>query len=67
MENEITIDYIIDLLREAGYFARFEEIKEYLKQLEKDSIKLSYLEAYGIDNTIAYEQAMEAYYNEMEK
>lgn len=40
-----------------------EEIKDYLEQLEDNANKLSYLEAYGVDNLFGYNEAMHEYYN----
>lgn len=37
------------------------EIKDYLEQLEDDANKLSYLEAYGVDNWDGYSYAMHDY------
>ena len=44
-----------------------EEIKDYLEQLEDDANKLSYLEAYGVDNWFGYDEAMHEYYNSKEE
>lgn len=45
-----------------------EEIKNYLEKLEKDSDKLSYLEAYGVDNWFGYDEAMSEFYkNKVDK
>ena len=44
-----------------------EEIKDYLAQLEDDANKLSYLEAYGVDNWFGYDEAMHEYYNSKEE
>ena len=67
MEN-INIDMIMEfIIKGNATLEEIEEIEKYLKQLEKDSIKLSYLEAYGVDNTLAYDEAMHAYYNSIDE
>lgn len=61
------IDTIMEfIIRGNASLEDIEEIEKYLKKIEQDSIKLSYLYAYGIDNTMAYEEGMHAYYNEEE-
>ena len=44
-----------------------EEIKNYLEELEKDSDKLSCLEAYGVDNWFGYDEAMHEFYSHEEE
>lgn len=68
MEITITTEEIIEYLKTSNIGA--EELTaaiEYLKILERDSIKLSYLEAYGVDNWNGYDIAMHEYYNSEEE
>lgn len=54
------IEKIIGLLLTTNITVEeMEEIKDYLEQLEDDANKLSYLEAYGVDNWDGYLYAME--------
>ena len=65
---EIDLEKILNFICQSS--ATLEEIeaaKKYLMQLEKDSIKLSYLEAYGVDNWLGYDIAMGEYYNNNEE
>lgn len=56
------IEKIIGLLLTTNITVEeMEEIKDYLEQLEDDANKLSYLEAYGVDNWDSYSYAMHDY------
>ena len=62
------IEKIIGLLLTTNITVEeMEEIKDYLEQLEDDANKLSYLEAYGVDNWCGYEEAIHEYYNSEEE
>ena len=62
------IEKIIGLLLTTNITVEeMEEIKDYLEQLEDDANKLSYLEAYCVDNWFGYDEAMHEYYNSEEE
>ena len=62
------IEKIIGLLLATNITVEeMEEIKDYLEQLENDANKLSYLEAYGVDNWFGYDEAMRIYHEEEEE
>lgn len=62
------IEKVIGLLLTTNItIEEMEEIKDYLEQLEDDANKLSYLEAYGVDNWFGYDEAMHEYYNSEEE
>lgn len=62
------IEKIIGLLLTTNITVEeMEEIKDYLEQLEDDVNKLSYLEAYGVDNWPGYDIAMEEFYSDEEE
>ena len=54
IKNNATIEEVIELRR-------------YLDELEDAANKLSYLEAYGVDNWFGYDEAMHEYYNNEEE
>ena len=60
---EMTIEKIINYIKTSNISdEEFTTTTKYLKALEEDSIKLSYLEAYGVDNWGGYDIAMHEYY-----
>ena len=69
MEGEDNmIEKIIGLLLTTNTTVKeMEEIKDYLEQLEDDANKLSYLEAYGVDNWSGYDEAMSEFYKNEER
>ena len=68
MKIEMSKEKILNFISHSNItLEEIEAAAAYLDELEKDSIKLSYLKAYGIDNTIAYEEAMYAYYNNIDE
>ena len=58
------IEKIINLLLTTNItIEKIEEITSFLEALEHDDARLSYLEAYGVDNWEGYSEAMYEFYN----